>query len=264
MKPETILHHGDCLDVAAAYADGQFTLLLTSTPYPKQRSFALDAGDYLTWWRERAAAWVPKLHPERGVLVQVVMFPRVGGRWGGGVLEIPGVLEGLGLGLVDVYVWDKLNSPPSGNQLRHDRQGWEFVFVLARSLDGYVFNPQRGEYASSSRRRVRGSRPRGADVTGNLDRGHGVLHPDGARLDNVIRLSSSGGGSRPRALGGSFPLGLAQRFIRQYTNEGDWVIDPFCGVGTVGKAAGDLGRHFVGVDVDGAAVAAAGEWMGEA
>lgn len=261
MKPETILHCGDCLDVAAAYADGQFTLLLTSTPYPKQRSFALDAGEYLTWWGERAAAWLPKLCPERGVLVQVVMFPRVGGWWDRRVLEIPGRLEGLGLRLVDVYVWDKLNSPPSGNQARHDRQGWEFCFVLARS-DRYTFHPQRGEYAAASRRRVNGSRPRGADIAGSLAGGHGVLHPDGARLDNVIRVSSSGGGQRPRAVGGSFPVRLAERFIRQYTDPGDWVVDPCCGVGTVGKVAGELGRGFVGVDVDGGVIAAARQWLG--
>ena len=42
-----------------------------------------------------------------------------------------------------------------------------------------------------------------------------------------------------------FPVELAERVIRYYSFKGDVVLDPFAGIGTVGKAAVRLGRRFV-------------------
>ena len=37
--------------------------------------------------------------------------------------------------------------------------------------------------------------------------------------------------------------------ILQTSREYDLVLDPFCGVGTVGKVANDMNRRFVGYDI---------------
>ncbi len=42
-----------------------------------------------------------------------------------------------------------------------------------------------------------------------------------------------------------FPIELAEKVIRYYSFVGDVVLDPFAGIGTVGKAAIKLGRRFV-------------------
>ena len=47
-----------------------------------------------------------------------------------------------------------------------------------------------------------------------------------------------------------FPLELAEKVIRYYSFKGDSVLDPFAGIGTVGKAAVRLGRRFVLIDND--------------
>jgi DNA modification methylase len=41
-----------------------------------------------------------------------------------------------------------------------------------------------------------------------------------------------------------FPVELAEKVIRYYSFKGDVVLDPFAGIGTVGKAAAILGRRF--------------------
>ena len=46
------------------------------------------------------------------------------------------------------------------------------------------------------------------------------------------------------------PLELLMRLVALCTNEGDFVLDPFCGSGTTGVAAVTLGRKFVGIDLD--------------
>jgi site-specific DNA-methyltransferase (adenine-specific) len=37
--------------------------------------------------------------------------------------------------------------------------------------------------------------------------------------------------------------------ILQTTDEGDLVLDPFCGSGTTGKVSNSIGRRFVGVAI---------------
>ena len=45
------------------------------------------------------------------------------------------------------------------------------------------------------------------------------------------------------------PLALLERIIKASSNEGDWVLDPFCGCGTAVAAAQKLGRRWIGIDV---------------
>ena len=45
------------------------------------------------------------------------------------------------------------------------------------------------------------------------------------------------------------PLALLERIIKASSNEGDTVLDPFCGCGTTITAAQKLGRRWIGIDV---------------
>ena len=45
------------------------------------------------------------------------------------------------------------------------------------------------------------------------------------------------------------PLKLLERIINASSNEGDTLLDPFCGCGTAVHAAQKLGRHWIGIDI---------------
>jgi site-specific DNA-methyltransferase (adenine-specific) len=45
------------------------------------------------------------------------------------------------------------------------------------------------------------------------------------------------------------PLTLLERIIQSSSNEGDWVLDPFCGCGTAVAAAHKLNRRWIGIDI---------------
>jgi site-specific DNA-methyltransferase (adenine-specific) len=45
------------------------------------------------------------------------------------------------------------------------------------------------------------------------------------------------------------PLALLERIIEASSNEGDIVLDPFCGCGTTVAAAQKLGRKWIGIDI---------------
>ena len=50
------------------------------------------------------------------------------------------------------------------------------------------------------------------------------------------------------------PLVLLERIIKASSNDGDIVLDPFCGCGTAADAAAKLGRGYLGIDVSAIAV----------
>ena len=56
-------------------------------------------------------------------------------------------------------------------------------------------------------------------------------------------------GSKERIFATQKPLALLKRIIQASSNEGDIVLDPFCGCGTTVVAAHQLKRKFVGIDI---------------
>ena len=64
-------------------------------------------------------------------------------------------------------------------------------------------------------------------------------------------------GSSPELLGYKTqkPLALLERIIEASSNEGDVVLDPFCGCGTAIAAAQKLNRNWIGIDITHLAVA---------
>ena len=46
-----------------------------------------------------------------------------------------------------------------------------------------------------------------------------------------------------------FPERLPEFFVKLFSQEGDLVLDPFCGSGTVGVVCKRLGRRFLGMDI---------------
>ncbi len=51
------------------------------------------------------------------------------------------------------------------------------------------------------------------------------------------------------------PLALLERIIQASSNEGEVVLDPFCGCGTAIVAAHKLKRHWLGIDITHLAIA---------
>jgi DNA modification methylase len=252
----------DCLDVASKYPEDHFQLLLTSTPYPGLAGFNKNVNEYFAWWLVRLQAWLPRMKQRNGVIIQVVKFGRrKDGQFDLRLFDLAKMYESLGLYCIEVFPWDKKNSPPSGNHARHDRDAYELCFAFGMSKN-YTYNKLRQEYATKTVKKAASGNMRKPDVRKNMAHGHSRLHPDGATLDNVLRISPTGGEeqNRPRVAGGSFPLELADRFILEFSNVGDLVLDPFCGAGTVLARSLIHGRIPHGIDIDEEAVRTTVRW----
>jgi site-specific DNA-methyltransferase (adenine-specific) len=63
---------------------------------------------------------------------------------------------------------------------------------------------------------------------------------------NVIHLATETGNKNHSAV---FPEALPEWFIKLFTKEKDWVLDPFMGSGTTNKVAYSMGRNSIGIEI---------------
>ena len=83
----------------------------------------------------------------------------------------------------------------------------------------------------------------------------GVLYGTEDAIDEDVRWIPRQGGKERLGFQTQKPEGLLERIIRASSNEGDVVLDPFCGCGTAVAAAHKLGRQWLGIDITHLAVA---------
>ncbi len=83
----------------------------------------------------------------------------------------------------------------------------------------------------------------------------------GRRLAESVKTARANGGDHdtvwtistqafPEAHFATFPEALVEPCIAAGSREGDAVLDPFCGSGTVGAVCGRAGRHFIGIELN--------------
>lgn len=126
-------------------------------------------------------------------------------------------LQQRGWYLRSEVIWHKPNAQPESVRDRPTRDH-EQVFLLSKS-ERYKYNV------------------------------HAVKGPNGRRLREVWDIHT-----RPnRAASGhfaTFPAELVDRCLRITSEQHDLVLDPFLGSGTTALAAGQLGRRFIGIELN--------------
>lgn len=131
----------------------------------------------------------------------------------------------------------------------------DVIFWYANSAN-YTFNLIRDEPTQAMLAKYRH-----IDEHGNrymMSYGKRYTLKGGKPLDDVWRIPAIAPTSGERAgYPTQKPLALLRRIIQLASNEGDLVLDPFCGSGTTLVAAQQLGRRWIGIDANAQAIAIA-------
>ena len=126
---------------------------------------------------------------------------------------------------------------------RHD-----IIFRYSKSVN-YTFNLDavREEYAETTKERF-------SHYIGNIrngkDFGNQTLNPLGKQPDDWWQIQPIAPSAKER-LGypTQKPEALLEKIIKASSNEGDTVLDPFCGCGTTISVAQHLNRRWIGIDI---------------
>ena len=240
------VRQGDCADVLREY-EGQADLILTSPPYDNLRHYGGHGFDF----DPVADACVAALKPG-GVIVWVVADATIdGSETGTSFRQALGFME-RGLRLHDTMIYQK-HYFGHHNANRYS-QDWEYMFVLSKGAPATAIllkdkpNAMAGAYRPRQHgmsRKADGYLP-GREVARNTA-------PFGIR--SGVWYYAVGKGNKGHDATqtfehpATFAYALAADHIRTWTNPGDLVIDPMAGSGTTIRAAVNLGRRAVGIEI---------------
>jgi len=230
---------GDNCDVLGTFPRECIDLVVTSPPYDDLRTYGGHAWDFY------GVAWqLKRVLKPGGVIVWVVADQTKDGSESGTSFQQALHFKRLGLRLHDTMVWEKVNTGGARGSNKAYWQAFDFMFVFS---SGGV---SRGSLIED-RRNAKGGM---TYTTGGKRNADGTTTPNRSmclaefgRRTNVWRIDTADvGGLHPAP----FPEDLAADHIRSWSNEGDIVLDPFNGSGTTTKMARELGRHWIGIDVN--------------
>ncbi len=233
-----VLYHGDCRDLLSTIPPGIVRLIVTSPPYNIGKAYEkrLRLDIYLKQQAEIIEQCVKVLAPNGSICWQVGNFVERNEIVPLDIALYP-IFKDLGLRLRNRIVWHFEHGLHCSRRLsgRHETILWftksdEYVFHLdpIRVPQKYpgkkaFKGPRIGQYTSNPL----GKNPGDVWIIPNVKHNHveKTLHPC------------------------QFPVELVERLMLSLTNPGDWVLDPFLGVGTTAAASVRCGRKAVGAEV---------------
>ena len=236
------IHCGDNCDLLGQLPRECIDLVVTSPPYDDLRTYGGHSWDFF------GVAWqLKRVLKPGGVIVWVVADATKDGSETGSSMEQALHFKRLGLNLHDtmIYASDK---PP----LTHNRyeQAWEFMFVFSlgtpKTWNGMT---EKSITAGTMRHRGQGEKI-SDDIRNGSDKDFGVyseVKNDKVR-GNIWRYTKAGEDKTDHPA--MYPQKLAGDHIATWSNPGDLVLDPFSGSGTTAKAAKELGRRFLGLEIN--------------
>lgn len=239
-EPESqlVLYLGDCLELLSQLPEELVKLVVTSPPYnlgkPYEERTALQA--YLESQRQVITECVRVLRADGSLCWQVGNYVEDGEIIPLDLLLYP-IFASLGLHLRNRIIWR------FGHGLHAKRRfsgRYEVILWFTKSHD-YTFHldPVRIPQKYPAKRYYKG--PRRGELSGN---------PKGKNPGDVWDIPNVKSNHVEKTIHPcQFPVELVERLVLSMTDPGDWVLDPFIGVGTSAIAALMHGRRALGAEI---------------
>jgi len=156
---------------------------------------------------------------------------------------------------VETMIYKKAQACFGSNQFYLQAFEYMFVFTKGKPKTANFLRDRKNKRSGVESMGKQGLRPDGTKA----ERHYKEMKEYGKRK-NVWQYGVGGGKSGHPAV---FPEALAQDHILSWSNEGDTVLDCFCGSGTTPKMAKLLNRHYIGIDISAEYVAFANERLAQ-
>lgn len=251
---ECIIRQGDCLNALQHYPDNFFDLIITSPPYADCRAGTyggIPPDEYVEWFLPRSEQLLRVLK-RTGTFILNIKEKVVNGERHTYVMELILALRRQGWLWTEEFIWHKKNCHP-GKWPNRFRDAWErcLQFNKARKFHMYqeeVMVPM-GEWAKMRLKHLGPNDVKRFNSQVGSGFGKNIANwvgRDKAYPSNVLHLATETGNRNHSA---TFPRDLPKWFIKLFSKEDDWILDPFVGCGTACEVAQQLGRNSVGIDI---------------
>ncbi|MBI3158614.1 MAG: site-specific DNA-methyltransferase [Chloroflexi bacterium] len=235
---DVVLFGGDIREFLKTVPDNHFKLIVTSPPYNLGKDYEkrLRVEEYVAQQREIIEACVRALHPQGSICWQVGNYVDNGEIIPIDILLYP-VFASLGLKLRNRIIWE------FGHGLHASKRfsgRYEVILWFTKS-NQYHFNldPIRIPQKYPNKKYFKG--PKKGELSGN---------PLGKNPSDIWEIPNVKANHVEKTEHPcQFPIELVERLVLSMTEEGDWVLDPFMGVGSTAIAALMHNRKAAGAEI---------------
>ena len=248
------IYLGDCLDVLKKIQGNSVDLIVTSPPYADSRIKTyggIPPEKYVGWFLPRTAEFLRVLKPT-GTFILNIKERVVSGERHTYVLNLILEMQKQGWLWTEEFIWHKKNCHP-GKWPNRFRDAWERIlqFNKTRRFSMYqeaVMIPM-GDWAKTRLKHLGKNDVVRFDSQVKSGFGKNIsnwIGRDKAYPSNVLYMATETSNEQHSAV---FPRALPEWFIKLFTQEGDLVLDPFLGSGTVAEVAYKLKRNSIGIEM---------------
>lgn len=251
---ESKLFLGDCAKELKSIADNSIDLIFTSPPYADSRTNTyggISPDKYVDWFAPISMELLRVLRPD-GTFVLNIKEKVVNGERHTYVIELILAMRKQGWLWTEEFIWHKKNSYP-GKWPNRFRDSWERLLQFNKSRKFNMYQDEvmvpMGNWANrrlknlSDTDKVRDPSRVGSGFGKNISNWVGR---DKAYPTNVLHMATETKNQNHSAV---FPEDLPEWFIKLFTKQDDYVLDPFMGSGTTIRAAQKMKRNGIGIEI---------------
>ncbi len=245
---------GDSKDILKTIDDNSIDLIVTSPPYADRRQQTyggVKPEKYVEWFLPIGKELLRVLKPSGTFILNIKKKAEKGERHTY-VIELILSLRKQGWLWTEEFIWHKKNSFP-GKWPNRFRDSWERLLQFNKSKKFNMYQDAVkvpvGDWANkrlnnlSETDKIRDNAKNGSGFGKNVSNwvGRDMVYPT-----NVLHLATECNNKNHSA---AFPHSLPEWFIKLFTKENDWVLDPFAGSGTTLEVASQMKRNSIGIEI---------------
>ena len=245
---------GDCLQLLPDFPDDFFNLIVTSPPYVDRRNKTyggIKPDEYVEWFLPRSAEFLRVLKPD-GTFILNIKEKAINGERHTYVIELILEMKRQGWLWTEEFVWHKKNCYP-GKWPNRFRDAWERCLQFNKSKKFKMYQDAvmvpMGDWAKARLKNLSDadkSRDNSKVGSGFGKNVSNWLKREKAYPTNVLHFATECYNRNHSAV---FPKALPEWFMKLFTQEHEWVLDPFLGSGTTCEVAQELNRNSVGIEI---------------
>lgn len=242
------LYCGDWVKTMKNFSECSIDLTVTSPPYDNLRTFGGSSTDFF-WGFEDGVSELFRITKDHGVVVWVVGDTVTNGSESGTSFKQALYFKEMGFSLYDTMIYSAHKKP---NRHRRYTQKFVYMFIFCKGGKVKTFNPIMEECLTAGKKvGVLNYRNKLGERLGRDDKAVcNKLKVKGNIWHYKTGLNCTTKDKIAFEHPAIFPDQLAIDHIKSWSNEGDVVLDPLMGSGTVGKMAKKLNRKFIGIELN--------------
>jgi len=245
---------GDCARELKTIKDSSIDFIFTSPPYADSRTHTyggVSPNHYVDWFLPISKELLRVLKPD-GTFVLNIKEKVVNGERHTYVIELILAMRQQGWLWTEEFIWHKKNSYP-GKWPNRFRDSWERLLQFNKTKSFTMYQEEvmvpMGDWAARRLKNLSDTdkvRDPSRVGSGFGKRIANWIGREKAYPTNVLHMATETKNKNHSAV---FPEDLPEWFIKLFTKQGDWVLDPFMGSGTTIRVAQKMKRNGIGIEI---------------